>query len=393
MISQDAHLFLLEDEGVVFAERSQALYELNAAAALIWCSLEEGESPAQAAKRLTKRANLADDVAHSYVTALMADWERLGLLQGSEPSEKPSGPREAEEDDLFLGDASSFCVGSAPKSACAYRVMGTDTAVNFGSAVQKDVVHRSLAHLEVPNAARSYHRIDIIPGDRGHLILKDEKAVYICRSADRILPVIIEIMVTMAMNASRYFLQIHAGSVSNGQASLLFPAAPTSGKSTLVSGLMLAGFQFRSDEYAILDEPDMRLRTAAIPACLKEGAWPVIGASYPELADATTHLRADGKSVRYLPTRHWHKDGDAAEPVAAIIFPRYAHGVATTLTPMARARALRLFMEQCLTIPEWFDRYKVGRIVKWLKATPCFALELSDLPTAVDLIRARWGPV
>ena len=391
MISQDAHLFLLDDEGIVFVERKQALYELNTAATLIWCSLEEGEAPERAAAILAERADLAADLAVEHVAALIADWERLGLLRGSEPSVGPSGTRDMEADDLFVGDPTGFPTAAVPESACVYRIMDSVIGVTFGSSTQRDFVHPSLAHLEDRTGNRPHHRVDIVAGKQGHLILKDEKPVGICEAADRILPVVIGTLVSLAMDASRYFLQIHAGSVSNGEKSLLFPAALTSGKSTLVSGLMQSGFLFRSDEYAILDEEGLGLRTAAIPACLKEGAWPVVGAYCPHLADAEIHARADGKSVRYLPPTYWRQDSSTPEPVAAIIFPKYAVGAATTLTPMAKSLALRLFLEQCLAIPEWFDKEKVARLVGWLKATPCFGLELSDLQSAIELIKGRWG--
>ena len=70
----------------------------------------------------------------------------------------------------------------------------------------------------------------------------------------------------------------------------------------------------------VLDEEDLGLHTAAIPACLKEGAWPVIGSYCPELADMKIHVRADGRPVRYLPPTVWYQDGESPEPVAAIIF-------------------------------------------------------------------------
>src|SRR5882724_5764580 len=45
-IAPDVCLFLLEDEGVFFAESRQELHLFNTPAAFVWCCLEEGLAPA-----------------------------------------------------------------------------------------------------------------------------------------------------------------------------------------------------------------------------------------------------------------------------------------------------------------------------------------------------------
>ena len=42
--AHDAHLFFLEDGGVLFSESTQNLYLLNSAATFIWCQIESGKA-------------------------------------------------------------------------------------------------------------------------------------------------------------------------------------------------------------------------------------------------------------------------------------------------------------------------------------------------------------
>jgi hypothetical protein len=102
-----------------------------------------------------------------------------------------------------------------------------------------------------------------------------------------------------------YLLEIHAGVVSNREKCLLFPAAPGSGKTTLTAGLAAAGFQYFSDEVALLEEPELEVWPVPISLSIKSGALECLTPLFPQLRRSAKHTREDVETVTYLnPPRH-----------------------------------------------------------------------------------------
>ena len=137
------------------------------------------------------------------------------------------------------------------------------------------------------------------------------------------------------------WLLVHAAVVERGDGlAAILPAPPGSGKSTLCAALVSRGWRLLSDELAMLRPGDGLLVPVPRPVSLKNRSIDVIRAfardpvlSRP-VADTSkgtvAHLKAPAASVAQA-----HRP---ARP-AWVIFPRYEAGAATTLEPIARARA------------------------------------------------------
>lgn len=123
---------------------------------------------------------------------------------------------------------------------------------------------------------------------------------------------------------NEYLFQIHAGVVSNGQKCLLLPAAPGSGKTTLTAALTAAGFQYFSDEVALLEEPDLEVRSVPISLSVKSGALEVLAPLFPQLRRSANHTREDFETVTYLnpPSVSFRSDLNQTHPAGWIVFPR-----------------------------------------------------------------------
>lgn len=144
----------------------------------------------------------------------------------------------------------------------------------------------------------------------------------------------------VSSRAHRY-LVIHAAVLERaGGGALVMPAPPGSGKSTLCAALAARGWRLLSDELAILDPADGLLLPLPRPISLKNGSIGVISRFAPQavisrpVADTgkgtVAHVRAPRPSVL--------RAGERAAP-AWIVFPRYCAGAATSLAPLAPARA------------------------------------------------------
>ena len=192
------------------------------------------------------------------------------------------------------------------------------------------------------------------------------------------------------MNAHRFFLDIHAGVVGDGESVTLLPAASGSGKSSLTAALSHAGFDYFSDEIALLEEPALTVRPIPLAVCVKSTGWDLMAPFFPEVRSLKSHHRGDNKIVRYVPPPPFTNGSDAGRsyPVRRIIFPRYRPDAQTALKPLARVEALHRLMAECLVVPVPLTPRRVARLVRWIKGLDCYELPMSSLTEAVDQVRS-----
>jgi hypothetical protein len=227
----------------------------------------------------------------------------------------------------------------------------------------------------------------IADGDRHHVC--QNGAVERANVAlDEIGPTVKWLVWEAAINSHRFFLNIHAGVISDGKNVTLLPAAPGSGKSSLTAALSRAGLDYFSDEVALIEEPDMTVRPTPLAVCVKSTGWDLMAPLFPELRTLRTHRRGDGKIVRYVPPPPFVRGSraDRAYPVRRIVFPKYVAGGETTLTPLPRVEALSRLMEECLAVPVPLTLRRVQRLVRWIRQVDCHDLKVAALDAAVARI-------
>lgn len=275
-----------------------------------------------------------------------------------------------------------------------YRLLTTTFAIRFSSAAEEDRVHPALAHLEV-EAARSDAVLEVLEAEDGHVLLNGIAPFGFCRDLGRVTPRLKTLLLQTAVQRHSYFLEIHAGVVSNSQKCLLLPAAPGSGKTTLTAALTAAGFQYFSDEVALLEEPDLEVRPVPIGLSVKSGALEVLAPLFPQLRRSANHAREDFEIVTYLnpPMASFSYDLNRTYPTAWIVFPQYSPRATTELRPIGKAEALARLMKEVLVVGTTLDKRIVRSLVHWIQRVDCYELPNSSLSQAVQLIsRLLKGP-
>lgn len=127
---------------------------------------------------------------------------------------------------------------------------------------------------------------------------------------------------------------IHAGLAADGDRCLLFPGRGEAGKSTLVAGLVRAGWRYGSDELALLPLEGRGVGSYARRISIDVGAYEI----FPELLakgydpDAEQwHVRPEDLAPDPL--------GDLPE-ITHILFPLYEPNAPTVIAPLTVAHAL-----------------------------------------------------
>jgi hypothetical protein len=188
----------------------------------------------------------------------------------------------------------------------------------------------------------------------------------------------------VAQLGQRYLL-IHAGAVAYAGQGLLLPAASGSGKSTLVAGLVAAGFQYLSDEVAVLELDTGRLLPFGNCLGIKVGAQRVLRALYPLLLREVSPRRLAGEAIWHLPPpRHALPAGPVV--IRHVLLPRYVRGARPLLQPLSRAQALpRLLGQTADAGAHGADGLRA--LVGVLRGAECYTFTTGALQDSVDVVR------
>jgi HprK-related kinase A len=185
-------------------------------------------------------------------------------------------------------------------------------------------------------------------------------------------------------------LLFHAGVVERDGRSLLMPAMPGSGKSTLTAGLSCRGWRLLSDEFGAWHPLQQAFLPVLKPIALKNESIEVIrrfspeaqfGPSFPGTRKGTVvHLAANRDAVA---RRH-----EPAQP-GVIVLPKWTAGSPTTLKPLTPDRAFAVLAFNS------FNYATLGEVafdatVRLVRSCPTFGLTYSDLDDAVAMLSDRW---
>jgi hypothetical protein len=191
-----------------------------------------------------------------------------------------------------------------------------------------------------------------------------------------------------AVSGTTNYLAIHAAVASRDGRGIILPAAPDAGKSTLVAGMVQAGFSFLSDEVALIDPDTGWVHPFPRPLLLDPSSVAALNGLQEKLPPDYElfrlhryHVAPDDLRSGALGTK---------QPVSLLVQPRYEAGAVSQLEVMSRADALRLLVEQSFNL----DR-SGGEGIRVLagivRAADCYRLTFGDLPTAVSIVRGLFA--
>jgi hypothetical protein len=208
----------------------------------------------------------------------------------------------------------------------------------------------------------------------------DGRSLHRGRTPSRILEFALWDANTKAIGSDHGCFAVHAAAASLDGSAVLLPAPPDSGKSTLVAGLTRAGFAYLTDEAALIDPADGRLRPFPRSLWLgKDSLEAVFG------AEASAMRWATGRQFHVRPRDLRPRAIGRACPVGLVVAPRFEPEVATTLEPVGRAEAVMILAENAFHL----DRFGgagielLGRVVENAR---CYRLRFADLDEAVGAI-------
>ena len=262
-------------------------------------------------------------------------------------------------------------------AAAEYR-FGVRTSLQDVSAL----LDRYLAPLRVPGTDE-VPLYAVAPTENGYRISVDGAALGEASSVAWAIEVLLQHVYEEAVRRTRRFRGVHAAAASWRGRGLLLTAPMDSGKTTLVTGLVRAGFDYLTDEVALI-EVDTGLLHPFPKALTLE---PPSIALMPDLERLIPPEFAWPQRLRYHFNPEEIRPGSVGRPcpVSHVIAPRYVSGGATALREMTRAEAVVVLAENALNLPS-FGGTGFRALASLSRGARCFWLTIGDLEGAVEAV-------
>lgn len=174
---------------------------------------------------------------------------------------------------------------------------------------------------------------------------------------------------------------LHAGVVAgvDGRAVLL-PAPSGSGKTTLTAALVAAGWDYLSDELALVEPETAAVRPFARPLCLARDAVELFAGLGDRLTPKLDSRRCDKLQVRPEDLRPGASrlPGQAC-PVRAVVLPLYEPAAPTRVEPLRRVETLLALLPNAFDL----DPGRLEVLAELCRSAPGYRLVSGDLDEAV----------
>jgi HprK-related kinase A len=179
------------------------------------------------------------------------------------------------------------------------------------------------------------------------------------------------------------FLVLHAAVVERDGRALLLPGRPGAGKSTLCAALVLAGWRLLSDELALIEPEQGRVRAIARPISLKNEAIDLIRGLAPNAIFGPPAIETHKGTVAHMkpPSASVRRAGEAAVP-RWIVMPRFVAGHALALDPVSKASAFWGLVDNSLNYGS-LGETGFATAVRTVERCRCYTLTHSDIDRAV----------
>lgn len=390
VFSKEICSFPIEDDLLIFDLRTSQLFRLNETAAFFWQGLGLGCTRDDLIRTLATSAGSPVEALQRDMDGLLQQWQTFGLIgnkesdTNNEERDQPLfSPFQLDEDEIIRNDA----VDGPHMTLC---IVDTRIRMHVPSHMELSMVEPVVSHLVIDDQTEFDVKLHLVQTDRRYVLKIDGTPVDWCRNIDGIVPMIHANTAVIGYDHTSCFLGLHAAAVCYQGKGILIPAVSGSGKSTFTAALITDTFDYCADDLVLLSRPPIRMRPVPIAIGLKTGSWEPIEPFQPGVRTLTTHVRLDGKQVRYLtPSRQAsQRIGSRSLPIDLIVFPKFNPGNREAiLTSLSPGEGLCCLADAGYDVHGKLDVNKVEQFIDWIVNVPVYRLDFGRLDEALSVMK------
>ena len=182
-------------------------------------------------------------------------------------------------------------------------------------------------------------------------------------------------------------IMLHAAALAFGNTGVIFPASSGSGKTTIALALIAQGFQYLSDEVAMIDAEDLTLRPLPRGLSIRENAFHLLQSLNRPPPSVGFYPQASSPHFRYFnPTAFTHQAAEQPVPVKHVIFlDKPALSTKTHLKKIPKAQAVSQLLS-CSFANRPLAEDNIAHCIKLSQKTECYVLTGDNLQDRVDAV-------
>ena len=260
------------------------------------------------------------------MTTAAQPFDLLRLFGGGDRvAEAPAGPPESPPVRYAVGPVVIEVRSDLPDAASDLRHL-------YAEYVDKPGRGRPVIRVE----ARATARLFGIP--RRFTIFGDGEELFPNLRPEEVLPYIEWAINYRVIARCRQFLQFHAATLARDGQGIMLVGQSGCGKSTLTAILAAQGWQYLSDEFALLDPITLELHPFPKALCVKSGSFHVIRELGLPLWSRRPYVKAFKGRVAFV-TPSSLPAASVPVPLRAVVFPRFSTDAEPGIFPVARSDA------------------------------------------------------
>jgi len=385
-ISSGVSSYDFDDGAILFVEHTSELLRLNPTGAVIWHGLRAGLPFQEIVSSLVQVTGTPAVAIERDVAALIKDLEGVGALEANRlirmNNSSITGKRNLTPKEPARRYACSH-VRDHQSAERSYQLVDFRFRLRTPAGSIASEAARLFSHVHLSDSSGSGVIVELVEDGNGWLLLYDDEVVDRCSSSGAVIPMLHANVLLTAYRTSGCMAALHAAAVIRNDTCVLMPGASGSGKTTLTAAAVAYGFQYCSDDLTLLTHEPVRIRP--VPTCLglKSGSWNVVAGLFPQIHELPTHVRADGKKIRYLPPGAGIAQTGDSCAVTRLVFPIWTLGSTPTARKIGTAEALARLTASGYDLPNRINNEVVASLIRYISQMQCFELRYDFTEDAV----------
>ncbi len=327
---------------LVWFENSNTYFQFDEPAWFVFTKIRKRYQTITIAREFAIRYEASPETSHTFVTDIRAEVKKMN---------QPDNVQNTTNHFSNELNEHSFI----PWSIRHYNFGDKQIIFSFDSRLLEHYLHPLISHFETsePGPGNPHFELFAVAGQIVFRFNGEVKGMWNNDESHLVKGMIFMYLINVMHNRSDadWLMTVHASAITNGKKTILFSAAPGSGKTTIAALLQSRGYRLISDDFVPVDRLTLCAWPFPIAMSVKEGSMELLAQILPGLAQKNLNYISPEKSVRYIAPANFQEIIEEIHPVREFIFVHYDTSVDFSLVKLDHINAIKQLLQQAWIAP------------------------------------------